>query len=228
MRQPYAGDRLAAIADGGGFARARRELIAGLAALCLSPALAEPLIEYQRHLARWNRAYNLTAVRDPEQMARRHLLDSLAVLPYVETPLLDVGSGAGLPGLPLAIARPDLAVTLLDAAGKKARFLRHIVRELRLPNVEVVESRIENYRPQRPFATVISRAFSSLGDFLRLTASLVTVDGRWLAMKATLARDELETLPAGLAIREIQPLHVPGLAEQRQLVIVVRDAEDAG
>lgn len=201
-----------------------RELSAGLAALALPAALCGPLLAYLDELQKWNAAYNLTAVREPLAMVRRHLLDSLAVLPYVRSPLLDVGSGAGLPGIPLALARPQLAVTLLDSNGKKARFLRHAVRSLGLDNAQVVQERAEAYRPAAGFASVVSRAFGTVAEFVRVTAQLPAADGQWLAMKGKLDRRELQDLPAGVGVVEVKPLNVPGLAEQRHLVILARRA----
>ncbi|MBL6750297.1 MAG: 16S rRNA (guanine(527)-N(7))-methyltransferase RsmG [Nevskia sp.] len=199
-----------------------RELSAGLAALALPAPLAGPLLAYLDELQKWNAAYNLTAVREPLAMVRRHLLDSLAVLPYVRSPLLDVGSGAGLPGIPLALARPALAVTLLDSNGKKARFLRHAVRSLGLDKVQVVQERAEAYLPAAGFASVVSRAFGTVAEFVRVTAHLLAADGQWLAMKGKLDRREMQDLPAGVGVVEVKPLNVPGLGEQRHLVILAR------
>lgn len=200
----------------------RASLEAGLAALGLPAPLSIALLAYLDELQKWNAAYNLTAVREPGEMVTRHLLDSLVMHPYVRGPLLDVGSGAGLPGIPLAIARPELQVTVLDSNGKKARFLRHAVRALKLGNVKVVEARVEDYQPARPFAAVTSRAFASLRDFFSLTAHLLAADGQWLAMKGKLDPQETQDLPAGVGIVDIKPLQVPGLAEARHLVIAAR------
>ncbi|MBV8063392.1 MAG: 16S rRNA (guanine(527)-N(7))-methyltransferase RsmG [Nevskia sp.] len=202
--------------------REQQTLEAGLAALALPAPLCVALLAYLGELEKWNAAYNLTAIRDPREMVTRHLLDSLVLAPHVRGPLLDVGSGAGLPGIPLAIARPELAVTVLDSNGKKARFLRHAVRALRLGNVEVAEARVEDHAPPRPYAAITSRAFGSLKDFFSLTGHLLAADGQWLAMKGKL--DDLETkdLPAGVGIVDIKPLKVPGLAEARHLVIAAR------
>ena len=196
-------------------------LQSGLAALALPAALAPALSAYLDELEKWNGAYNLTAVRDRGEMVTRHLLDSLAMHPHIEGPLLDVGSGAGLPGIPLAIARPELRVTVLDSNGKKARFLRHAVRALGLANVEVVEARVEDYRPAEPFARVTSRAFASLKDFFALSAHLPAADGQWLAMKGKLDPQETQDLPAGVGIVDIKPLQVP---EARHLVVAARKA----
>ncbi|MBI3171972.1 MAG: 16S rRNA (guanine(527)-N(7))-methyltransferase RsmG, partial [Hydrocarboniphaga effusa] len=160
---------------------------------------------------------------DPEEMVTRHLLDSLAVLPLIEgASLLDAGSGAGLPGVPLALAKPDLRVTLLDSGGKKARFLRHVQRQLNLENVDVVGARAEVFQPPVLADTVISRAFGGLAEFLRATAKLGAERGQWLAMKGKLDDQELENIPKEYRVRQIIPLKVPGLNEERHLVCVSR------
>jgi 16S rRNA (guanine527-N7)-methyltransferase len=206
-------------------------LLAGLLALKLDPALAAPLLKYLGELVLWNKAYNLTAVRDPAEMVTRHLLDSLVVLPHLEAAhvgaahgrdplrIIDVGTGAGLPGIPLAIANPSLQVTLLDSNGKKARFLRHVQRQLALRNVEVIEARVEAHVPDTPFDAVISRAFAGLGDFLKATARL-SRHGRWLAMKGKLDAQELAEVPPGFRVEQEVQLKVPGLDEERHLIIV--------
>ncbi|MCC5858867.1 MAG: 16S rRNA (guanine(527)-N(7))-methyltransferase RsmG [Ectothiorhodospiraceae bacterium] len=178
----------------------------------------DPFIDYLELLHRWNRAYNLSAVRDPVDMVPRHLLDSLSVLPYLlPDSLLDVGSGAGLPGIPLAIARPDLDVVLLDSNGKKTRFMTQAVLELGLNNVTVVHTRIQAYRPERKFATIISRAYSRLDEFAEQAARLLTPDGVLLAMKG---RFDAVTEAPGLSpdVYEVIPLQVPGLEASRTLV----------
>lgn len=173
-------------------------------------------------LHKWNRAYNLTAVRTPEEMVTRHLLDSAAVLPFVNgTQLLDVGSGAGLPGLVLAILDPSLAVTLLDSNGKKVRFQRQAVMELDLCNVTPVQARVEAFEPVAGgYAQIISRAFSSLGDFIALTARLVAPSGEWLAMKGPAVDDELADLPEEIVVAERHDLAVPYETGSRQLVVL--------
>ena len=197
-------------------------LLAGLLALRLDPALAGPLLKYLGELVLWNKAYNLTAVREPAEMVTRHLLDSLVVLPQVEGRTCDVGSGAGLPGIPLAIANPALHVTLLDSGGKKARFLRHAQRTLPLGNVEVVEARAEAFTPTARFDTIVTRAFGSLREFLAQTAALGSERGRWLAMKGKLDRKELADVPPGFRVEQEIQLQVPGLDEQRHLIIAVK------
>ena len=197
----------------------------GLHELGLDPALLAPLLAYLDELVRWNGAYNLTAVRDPSDMVARHLLDSLvvlsqaAVLPRRDEHLIDVGTGPGLPGIPLALARPDWQVTVLDSNGKKTRFLRHAQRTLGLKNLRVIEGRSEDWTPETPAAAVISRAFASLADFVRLTAHLLQPGGYWLAMKGRVDENEIRAL-AGLAhLEAVLPLQVPGLPEQRHLVV---------
>lgn len=170
-------------------------------------------------LHKWNRAYNLTAVRSAEEMVTRHLLDSASVMPLVRGPrLLDVGSGPGLPGLVLAILDPQLAVTLLDSNGKKVRFQRQAVLELGLDNVTPVQARVEAYRVEAPFEQIISRAFASLSDFVELTEPLLAADGEWLAMKGRAAEQESQALPASIALVERRELHVPGDEASRQLL----------
>ncbi len=202
------------------------DLGAGLEALGigLAPAARERLLDYLALLARWNRAYNLTAVRDPAAMVRLHLLDSLAILPETgEGRLLDVGAGAGLPGIPLAIARPALAVTLLDTNGKKTRFMGHVVRSLGLANCEVVQSRVEAFEPPACFDTVVSRAFSSLAQMLEWSGHLACRSGKLLAMKGKYPAEELAELPDGYRLEAVRALDVPGLDSSRHLVILRHD-----
>ena len=198
-------------------------LLAGLVALRLDPALAAPLLKYLGELVLWNKTYNLTSVRDPHEMLRKHVLDSLAMQPFVDAgPLADLGAGPGLPGIPLALANPALHVTLLDSNGKKARFLRHAQRVLPLTNVEVVEARAEAFTPPARFDTVITRAFGSLREFLEQTAALGADRGRWLAMKGKLDAKELADVPPGFRVAQEIQLKVPGLDEQRHLIICTR------
>lgn len=157
--------------------------------------LCEPLLHYLYLLNKWNLAYNLTAVRDMESMISKHLLDSLAILPWIKgKKIIDVGTGAGLPGIPLAIARPDINCVLLDSNGKKVRFLKEVKRQLDLKNIEIVQFRVENYHPEQGFDTVISRAFSNLEQMIHWTQHLIAKDGLWLAMKGRFPETELNAI----------------------------------
>ncbi|RLK46507.1 16S rRNA m(7)G-527 methyltransferase [Alkalispirillum mobile] len=195
-----------------------REGVAALD-LALPGPLLEAMLAYLRLLERWNRAYNLSAIRDPEEMLQRHLLDSLSILPYVEgDTLLDVGSGAGLPGIPLALARPGLTVTLLDSNGKKQRFTRQVALELGLSRLRFAQARLDRYQPGYTFDTVVSRAFAALGDYVPDALRLCRPGGRVLAMKGRLPEDELVALPHGLRQCDRIALHVPGVDAQRHLL----------
>lgn len=205
----------------------RQRLSAGLAALHLDlpEAAVARLLAYVELLQRWNAAYNLSAVRDPAEMITRHLLDSLAVAPYVRgATLADLGSGAGLPGVPLAIAAPERQVTLVDSNGKKTRFLRAAARELGLGNVNVVESRVEAVSGR--FDCITARAFTTLADMLTKGGTLLAPDGVWLALKGRFPQDELDALPAGFRVEAVVPLAVPGLDAERHVVVVKRHAND--
>ncbi len=182
------------------------------------------LLAFVELLLQWNKAYNLTAVRDPDEVLTKHLLDSLAVLPFVAgSPVLDVGTGAGLPGIPLALALPDTRFVLLDSNGKKTRFITHAAAVLPLPNVTAVQARIEDYRPEAPFATVLSRAFASLGDFVGLAGHACMPGGRLLAMKGAPEPAELRELPAGYRLEGVHPLKVPGLEAEHCVVEIRRE-----
>jgi 16S rRNA (guanine527-N7)-methyltransferase len=187
--------------------------------LAVSTAALAQLADYVGLLAKWSKVYNLTAVRQPQQMVTRHLLDSLAVVPFlIEGSLLDVGTGAGLPGVPIAIARPDLAVTLLDANAKKLRFVRQAVAELRLGNVEVVQARMQEYQPGRAFDMVISRAVSSLEELYRQSRHLLAPRGRMLFMKGALPEEEMAAFAPGRETLHIERLDIPGLDAERHLL----------
>ena len=178
------------------------------------------LLAYVDLLHKWNTAFNLTAVREPAAMLTRHILDSLAVLPHLHnTPVLDVGTGPGIPGIPLAIARPGQPFTLLDSNGKKTRFVRQAAQTLGLTHVEVVQGRVEQYR--KPLPQVIARAFAPLPEMLRLLGHILDGGGRLLAMKAAAAEDEVAALGnSGRWRVDLRALHVPGTEESRQLVII--------
>lgn len=189
--------------------------------LPLSEAQQQLLLDYIALLQKWNKVYNLTAVREPENMLYQHLLDSLAVLPHLGAGrLLDVGTGGGLPGIVLAIARPELDITLLDSNQKKTTFLRQACIELGLKNVKVECMRVDDYQPTPLFDMVISRAFSDLVEFVRLSARLCRSGGVLLAMKGVYPHDELAQLPEQFQQHEVVSLNVPGLEAQRHLVIL--------
>jgi 16S rRNA (guanine527-N7)-methyltransferase len=196
-------------------------LRSGLAELGLAPSVdaIEKLLDYVELLSRWNAAYNLTAVRIPSEMVTRHVLDSLSVTPFVTgDSLADVGSGAGLPGIPLAILFPERTVTLIDANGKKARFLREAVRTLDLKHVHVEAERVEKVRGQ--YDCVTARAFSSLADMLTLGGHLLAPGGSWLALKGVLKTDEIQALPPQFHVADVRALAVPGLGAARHVVII--------
>ncbi len=199
------------------------KLYAGLTQLGLSltEAQRQSLLDYIALMQKWNKVYNLTAVREPENMLYQHLLDSLAVLPYIGSGrLLDVGTGGGLPGIVLAIAKPELDIVLLDSNQKKTTFLRQTCIELGLKNVKVECMRVDDYQPSPLFDMVISRAFSELTEFVRLSARLCRSGGALLAMKGVYPHDELAQLPAQFRQHEVVALNVPGLEAQRHLVIL--------
>ncbi len=203
-------------------------LDAGLSTLGLDPALAIPLRAYLELLARWNRTYNLTAIRDPGEMVTLHLLDSLAMRAHVRgvERLADLGTGAGLPGIPLAIALPGLQVTLVESNGKKARFLREAVRTLGLGNARVAESRAEAVDMPAAFDAITARAMASLADILAVGGHLLAPGGRLLAMKGARPDAEIAALPAGWGVEALHPLAVPGLDAERHLVVVGRTPPD--
>lgn len=187
--------------------------------ISLDEGACRKLLDYLALLEKWNKVHNLTAVRDPEDMVTLHLLDSLAVLPHItQGRLLDVGSGAGLPGIPLAIVRPDLQVTVMDSNHKKASFMRQAKAVLAIANLEVVCGRVEEFKPESKFDMVISRAFSDLAEFMRLTDHLCAPTGMWLAMKGVYPHEELAQVKNRTA--EVVPLTVPGLDAQRHLVFL--------
>jgi 16S rRNA (guanine527-N7)-methyltransferase len=202
----------------------RPDLETGLQQLGQDAALATPLLAYLALLARWNATYNLTAIRDPREMLSKHLLDSLAMQPFVRglSTLADLGTGPGLPGIPLAIATPSLHVTLVESNGKKARFLREAVRQLRLGNVQVAESRIEAFQPGTYFDAITARALATLPLILELGGHLLGPHGRLLAMKGVLPAEEIAALPAGWQLAASHPLTVPGLEAERHLIEIVR------
>ena len=189
--------------------------------LSLGHEAFDAMLAYVNLMIKWNRVYNLTAVRDPKQIVRRHILDSLVVVPHLHGQrVLDVGSGGGLPGIPLSLACPDRTFTLLDSNGKKTRFLTQARVELGLDNVEVVKARIEQYRPAQPFDTIVSRAFSSVGEMAANTVAHCADGGRIIAMKGIYPVAEMENLPHTVRLREAVPVQVPGLDAARNLIVL--------
>lgn len=178
------------------------------------------LLDYLDLLKKWNKTYNLTAIHEPERMLTHHLLDSLVILPHVTADrLLDVGAGAGLPGIPLAIARPDLSVTLIDASHKKAAFMQQAAIDLKLANVTALHGRVEDLDSATKYPQIVSRAFSDLNDFVRLTAPLLAEGGEWLAMKGLYPNEEIAQLKGARVKKDVE-LHVPGLDADRRLILL--------
>ncbi|WNZ56383.1 16S rRNA (guanine(527)-N(7))-methyltransferase RsmG [Microbulbifer sp. TRSA007] len=189
----------------------------------LSDRQQDQLLEYLALFARWNSAYNLSAIRDPEQMLERHIIDSLSVVNLCgEGSLIDVGSGGGLPGIPLAIVHPERAITLLDSNGKKTRFLFQVASTLPLPNITVVNERVEAFVPEQPFAGVVSRAFASIEDMVNGSEHMLAPWGRFYAMKGKLPEDELSALPKGIKVEQVHRLSVPGCDGERHMIQLCR------
>ncbi|EBW8169179.1 16S rRNA (guanine(527)-N(7))-methyltransferase RsmG, partial [Salmonella enterica subsp. arizonae serovar 18:z4,z23:-] len=177
------------------------------------------LVAYVGMLDKWNKAYNLTSVRDPAEMIVRHILDSIVVAPYLQgLRFIDVGTGPGLPGIPLAIVLPDAHFTLLDSLGKRVRFLRQVQHELKLENITPVQSRVEAYPSEPPFDGVISRAFASLSDMVSWCRHLPGDKGRFYALKGQLPEDEIASLPDNFSVESVEKLRVPQLEGERHLV----------
>ncbi|MDP3840574.1 MAG: 16S rRNA (guanine(527)-N(7))-methyltransferase RsmG [Methylococcales bacterium] len=200
----------------------RTILESGLSALNLpyTPEQTEQLLAFIKLIAKWNKAYNLTAVRNNEDMARLHILDSLAILPHIEGKrVIDIGTGAGLPGIPLAIFMPEVEFILLDSNAKKTRFVQQVILELKLKNVSVLHSRVEDYQPELGFDTVTMRAFASLPDIMKQNAHLLSADGVLLAMKGQIPEAELAEIDAQTTLI---PIHVPEVEAERCLVRIAK------
>lgn len=193
--------------------------------LTLDDSQQHLLLGYVALLEKWNKTYSLTAIREPERMVPHHLLDSLAPLPHFKAAtgarILDVGSGFGTPGIPLAIARPDWQLFLLDSNHKKTTFLRQAIVDLKLANVTVVTERVEAFRPEAPFDVITSRAFSDLAEFVKLTRHLLAPGGEWAALKGVYPHEEIALLPAGVKSVAVDTLNVPGIDAERHLVHLV-------
>lgn len=187
----------------------------------LTSQQCDMLVEYINLMAKWNKAYNLTSVRDPEQMMTKHVVDSLACAHLItQDHLIDVGTGPGLPGIPLAIAFPTKSFVLLDSLGKRVRFMLQVKHALGLQNITPVQSRVEDYHPAEPFDAVLSRAFASLKDMLHWCQHLVNSEGKFLALKGQLHTNELDEVSNHFHVDSVNPLNVPGLIGERHLVII--------
>ncbi|OOF21522.1 MULTISPECIES: 16S rRNA (guanine(527)-N(7))-methyltransferase RsmG [Salinivibrio] len=201
----------------------QQQLQQGLAkaGLALSPSQQQQLLDYVGLLDKWNKAYNLTSVRRPEDMVVKHILDSLVVSPHLEGErFIDVGTGPGLPGIPLAIANPDKQFTLLDSLGKRIRFIRQVLHELGIDNVTPVQSRVEAFIPETGFDGVLSRAFASMNDMVSWCHHLPHARGLFYALKGQVDQQELDALPTDCSVTDIKALKVPGLEGARHLVIL--------
>jgi len=191
------------------------------AAITLTDHQKQQLVAYVGMLDKWNKAYNLTSVRDPNEMLVRHILDSIVVAPHLEgSRFIDVGTGPGLPGIPLSIVCPDKHFTLLDSLGKRVRFLRQVQHELKLDNIAPVQSRVEDFPAEPPFDGVISRAFASMTDMVNWCKHLPAQQGRFYALKGLRPDDEITALPDAFEVEKIVELAVPGLEGERHLVII--------
>ncbi len=192
--------------------------------LQLTSTQIEQLLNYLEILSKWNCVYNLTAISDPKEMVVAHLLDSLSIMPYLKQlelqPWIDVGSGAGLPGIPLAIACPDVEITLIDSNAKKTRFLTQVIMDLMLSNVQVINQNVLQFHPKALFGLILSRAFSSVSNMLQVTKHLICDGGCFVAMKGRDPHGELANLPWGVELEGVFQLDVPGLSADRHLVIL--------
>ncbi|USE70925.1 16S rRNA (guanine(527)-N(7))-methyltransferase RsmG [Pseudoalteromonas maricaloris] len=190
----------------------------------LSEQQKQQLVEYVQLLDKWNKAYNLTSVRDPKEMMVKHIMDSLVVAPHLTgSNYIDVGTGPGLPGMVLAIARPDINFVLLDSLGKRVRFLMQVKHGLGIENVTPVQSRVEEYQPSVKLDGVLSRAFASLQDMIQWCSHLIDNQGVFLALKGQYPADELEQLPSGVSLSQDISLVVPKLEGERHLIILSKD-----
>lgn len=191
------------------------------AGISLTDHQKNQLVAYVEMLHKWNKAYNLTSVRDPNEMLIRHILDSIVVAPHLQgEQFIDVGTGPGLPGIPLSIVLPDAHFTLLDSLGKRVRFLRQVQHELHLKNITPVQSRVEDFPAEPPFDGVISRAFASLNDMVNWCQHLPGTQGKFYALKGLIPNDEIDTLPAQFSVESIVKLDVPHLEGDRHLVVI--------
>ena len=189
--------------------------------LDLSNPQIDALLGYLSLMHKWNKAYNLTSVRDPKEMLQKHILDSLAVAPYIHSKsYIDVGTGPGLPGIPVSIVCPSASFTCLDSLGKRVRFMKQVVHELKLTNVEPIQSRVEQHQPDKPYDGVLSRAFASLSDMLTWCEHLIDSSGEFLALKGQYPQDELADIPDNIALVSTHKLEVPYMVGERNLIVL--------
>ena len=201
--------------------KAKLENLLAQAEIQLTDLQKDQLIQLVQLLHKWNKAYNLTSVRDPQEMLVKHILDSIVVSPYLQGDrFIDVGTGPGLPGLPLAIINPTKQFVLLDSLGKRISFIRNAVRELGLTNVEPVLSRVEEYQPEQKFDGVLSRAFASLKDMTDLCSNLPKQDGYFYALKGIYHEDEVQELDKKFEVKDVITLNVPELVGERHLIVL--------
>jgi 16S rRNA (guanine527-N7)-methyltransferase len=203
---------------------ARLQQLISATDLVITSAQEQQLIALVAMLHKWNKAYNLTSVRDPQEMLVRHILDSLVVSPYLHGDhIIDVGTGPGLPGLPLAICNPDKQFVLLDSLGKRINFIRQVIHELKLTNVTPVLARVQDYQPNQGFSSVISRAFASLADMLSWCHHLPSADGRFIALKGQPTEEELATVALPFTVKGVYALNVPELNAARHVVEIQKE-----
>jgi 16S rRNA (guanine527-N7)-methyltransferase len=189
--------------------------------LTFSEPILEKLTDYLLLLEKWNQVYNLTSIRNPSQMIPKHILDSLSISPYLRgTRILDVGTGAGLPGIPLALTHPNSHFTLLDSNGKKTRFLTHVIQQLGVSNIDIIQNRVEQFQADICFDTIITRAFTSLTDFLKKTHHLACQTGIFLSMKGQHPTQEINELDSNFSIISINPIQISGLNEKRHVIVI--------
>jgi 16S rRNA (guanine527-N7)-methyltransferase len=182
------------------------------------------LIDFVIMMNKWNKAYNLTSVRDPQDMVLKHLLDSIVIAPYItEKTYIDVGTGPGLPGIPLAIIHPDKTFILLDSLGKRVRFMKQVAHELKINNIQPIQSRVEDYVSTLPIDGVLSRAFASLRDMLHWCQHLVDSSGNFMALKGQIPQQEIDDLPAGFILKDVIKLTVPGVEGDRHLIKIQKE-----
>lgn len=196
--------------------------------LSISETMSKKLIEYVLLLHKWNQIHNLTSIRDPLQMLSRHIIDSLSISRYLQGPnILDVGTGAGLPGLPLALTHPQYHFVLLDSNGKKTRFLMHVLQTLMISNIDIITMRVERYHPESCFNSIVSRAFSQLNEFLQKTKHLCCENGLFLAMKGQYPTEEISKLDIPFKLIEAKPLKIVDLDEKRHLLILINNKKQS-